>query len=498
MNRKILFLYPPVSPALTQFAAQLPPLTIETLAANVRDLAETELMDCRGTTLFADMPNLKKMSGMGIPDVLQRIRDSRPNIVVMAMQFTSGATLALDTATAIKGEFPEIKIWTGGHHAAFTADQILSTGTVDVVARSEGDRIIRELVVNNGNASNILGCSFRNSRGEIMHNPNLSVLNDLKEMRRPFREMTEHKRYTFYGVPTINLETSRGCSYKCDFCSVSAFNAGSWRGRPPMDVVDEIEDAQREFGIDMFTFSDPNFFNNAQHVEAVCGMIEERNLAVRIFAPGRVDTMARRPDLVEKMARAGFFLVLLGIESFSQVSLDSVGKHLDSELIDKAVANLHANDIATLGSFVIGFPSESNDMIKKTMERSLSIGVDLASYCIYTPYPGTDAYAQAKQNGTLLHNGWDQYDNAHAVIRTPVDSADLENLLIQCRIGFGQANAGRTAPTPNRAWIHSQSLVVQKNIMTMISNGEVPPGIPLAGAQMKKKHDVSRPLPVAG
>ena len=213
------------------------------------------------------------------------------------------------------------------------------------------------------------------------------------------------------------LESSRGCSFPCKFCSVKSFYRRTWRKYSEARIIEEIKTI-RSAGIKYIFFADDNFTLEPERVKKICGLIIENKLNnLNFFCQARVDAIARNPEMVEEMAKAGFGLIFLGIESPSAKNLDDLKKNLIPRQIKEAIDILHNNNIAVWGAFIIGNMDERPDDIKETVNFALESGVDMAQFTIMTPLPGTEFFDEVEKGGSLLTKDWRKFDFLNCVFR---------------------------------------------------------------------------------
>jgi len=141
--------------------------------------------------------------------------------------------------------------------------------------------------------------------------------------------------------------------------------------------------------------------------------------------------------LVEKMKRAGCWILFLGIESGSQKILDSIGKRITLEQVRKAVNVVKEFEIQILGSFIIGFLQDTVETINKTINFAKSLSLDYAKFSILNQYPGTPIYNYASKNGLLHTKDWSRYNAVEPTMRIKgVTEKQLKSLFQKAYITF--------------------------------------------------------------
>ena len=253
---------------------------------------------------------------------------------------------------------------------------------VDAVIRGEGEQTCQELA--DGKPwEQILGLSYRRN-GEIVHNPN-RPLQPIEEIATPDRSL-RRSRYVpvYWGIPLWSSEYdmilgSRGCPYKCKFCSFSLNPLGQkrdWVARSPESVVDEIEASHGN----MIMFADDNFFLKPAWVERICDLIIERGIDKRYYANARLEVF-RHPHVLEKAYRAGFRMILMGIESATDRILDQLGKGFNTQQVRDAFKVLRQFPFYYHAYFIYGNVGETEEEMMAIADFAYEIGVHGMTLC---------------------------------------------------------------------------------------------------------------------
>ena len=204
-------------------------------------------------------------------------------------------------------------------------------------------------------------------------------------------------------------------SFPGSFCSSSRLFGGYWRGRSPENVLEEIKWVYEDYGIKNIEFIDDTFTLDQKRAERICNGIIRQGWDLSWGASSRVDTLSN--TLVEKMKKAGCWILFLGIESGSQKILDAIGKRITIGQVKKAVKNVKEAGIQVLGSFIIGFLQDNPQTIKETIKFAKSLNLDYAQFAMLTPYPGTPIYDYASKNNLLLTKEWAKYTAVEPIMK---------------------------------------------------------------------------------
>lgn len=373
------------------------PLGIETLAAHARAHADVALADMRG-------------KGHDVEAHAERLLAMEPDILGLSVNSAPHTNYALSLAAAIKRRCPGVVVLAGGQQATFLAEEMVGSGHVDAVIRGEGERSLCEVLAR-GDFRGVAGVSWGDGQ-TTHHEPDRPLIEDMDTVLPPARDLlTDRSRYRMGAYRVEGIESSRGCPFHCSFCSIRNFHRGKWRPKSVgrvMQEVDDILDRYREPKV--IYFADDNFCQDIRRVEAICRAIVERKTDAYFWCEGRVDQLARHPEVIEWMGKAHFSAVLAGLETPNPRQLKQSRKGISVAQMTRAIELLHAHDIGVWGTFVLGLPGESQEETEATGEFIASADVDVVQITVATPIPGSDLYEEATASNRLLAQDWDSYD----------------------------------------------------------------------------------------
>ncbi|MDD2753540.1 MAG: radical SAM protein [Candidatus Portnoybacteria bacterium] len=347
--------------------------------------------------------------GYSPQEAARRALELGPDIVGLAAN-THNRFLAIETARHVKKGDGRIKIFTGGPHFGLTAKNALAVvPEIDFVIKGEGEITSRELLKTNfkpDKMKDVLGLVWRDGFGNIVENPDRAFMWNLDELPWPAWDLFGLENYG--GTPiekggdkTIGVISSRGCPNRCIFCSSLAFHKGALRLRSAENFVDELELLNKRYGFKAFKFWDDTFTIVRRHAEDVCNEILKRRLAIKWYAPCRVNTVDK--ELLALMKKAGCVRVNFGIESGSPRVLKIMKKGITMDQARTAIkAALEVGLDVTL-NFLMIFPHETMADIAMTVDAIQEFKAMGAkpSYSFIVIYPGTELEAIAKQEGLM-------------------------------------------------------------------------------------------------
>jgi len=424
---KVLLISPPTESAIKRvIGAAAPPLGLAYLASVARELGcDVRIVD-------------PQAENIGLKYIRAEIERFYPDVVGVTAT-TPTIYDAYDVAAVAKKADPDAMVVIGGPHATFTASETLQECKhVDAVVRGEGEVTFRELLTklmkNDRDLRGVLGVTYR-ADGEVRENPPRPLIPNLDEVPIPAYDLLPMDKYrvgrTKFGV----VMTSRGCPYNCIFCSSSLQFGRRWRAHSVDRVLEELRILSEEYGRKEIEFLDDTFTLNERRVLEIAGRMVREGLNVSWSASSRVNTFSRK--IGSAMRRAGAHTVYFGIESGSERTLEFIGKGITKEQSMAAARAAKESGLRALGSFVIGFPYETEKDIRETVEFSKKVGVDLAQFTIATPYPGTRLWDLAVRAGLLLTRDWRRFTTLDVVMKNLyMTPRKIKKLLLWAYLSF--------------------------------------------------------------
>ena len=237
------------------------------------------------------------------------------------------------------------------------------------------------------------------------------------QIATPCRRIFEGQGYYVKGT----VQTSRGCPYGCDFCSVQRFFGNKFRFRSVPAVVDEIRALATKF----IAFVDDNIAGSHAYARELFTAITPLKVKWICQAPINI---TRDPDLLKLMYKSGCRGVFIGFESIAPESLKEVGKSINvAGRFKESIKKIHDAGISVEGAFIFGFDHDGRDIFKRTMDFIVDARIDFAQFGILTPFPGTNLADRLKQQDRIITYDWNKYDITHAVYKpAQMTAEDLE------------------------------------------------------------------------
>jgi hopanoid biosynthesis associated radical SAM protein HpnJ len=335
-----------------------------------------------------------------LPDVVREA----PNYD-LAVLHTSTPSFASDVRVvkSLKAANPGLKVgFVGAKVAVEPRASLESSPAIDFVAGNEFDFIIKE-VAQDRDWNTIAGLSYRDAAGAIRHNPPRAILENMDEL--PFvtpvykRDLTIENYFIGYlKHPYISLYTGRGCKSRCTFCLWPQTVGGHrYRTRSVGNVMEEIRWAKEAFpDVKEFFFDDDTFTDDRPRTEAIARELGKLGVTWSCNAKANVPR-----DTLKVMRDNGLRLLLVGYESGNQQILHNIRKGMRIDVAQRFTKDCHELGITIHGTFILGLPGESRETIEETIRFATQINPHTIQVSLAAPYPGTELYRDALDNGWL-------------------------------------------------------------------------------------------------
>ncbi len=372
-------------------------------------------------TMVYDL-NVEISNNTEIPKFLRRISDeyqfSKP---VFGISFlTPYVGNSYELAEAIKREIPESLIIAGGAHASFMAEEILSSGAIDVVVRGEGELTLKELLedIPYPQIKGISYASVIDGKLQFFHNADRERIMDIDSLPRPAYEQLQLRKYhpilgSYRKLPAANIITTRGCTGKCNFCCKTFGNKVTFKS--PQGIVEEIEFLVQNYKIKHINIYDDTFTLNRSRVMEFCELIIEKKIRIDWTCFARIDTMDKA--LLQKMKEAGCYQVMYGVENFDQEILNRISKNVEVSTMLEVIRMTKEVGIITRVSMMIGNPQDTWETFNNNIRILKKIKPDIVVASIFTPIPGSELYQWALANDRLLSHNWSEFAGNNSVMK---------------------------------------------------------------------------------
>jgi anaerobic magnesium-protoporphyrin IX monomethyl ester cyclase len=367
--------------------------------------------------------------------IAEFIQEFKPHIVGITAN-TPQVKQAWRTAKTIR-EVHDCPVVLGGPHVSVLPEESCERPYVDIVVRGEGEdawidicnrleTFLKDQSVFSTEAfmhseneifNDCLGISFKTSDGQIHNNPDRTPIADLDSLPWPAYHLFKMDRYTNLqpatdhvdGARSFSIMTSRGCPYRCTFCSQSIMPI-KWRSRSPENVLLEWRHLVEDLGAQEIGILDDSANIRVKRLEEMAHLLIENKLnhVPWIFVNGIRANLASK-ELLTLLQQAGLKRVAFGVETGDEEILATIDKKVDHDTIRQAFKNAKEINLETIAFMIIGLPGETRETMQRTIDFAVELDPIIANFSMMTPYPGTKVYEIVKRQGRFLINDWEDY-----------------------------------------------------------------------------------------
>ncbi len=309
----------------------------------------------------------------------------------------TGLTCVIKRAYAIADRFRErgAKVILGGVHPSLLPEE----------AKEHADSVFI------GEAEGMLGKVITDfEAGKLKPFYKNREWSDLKGMPLPRRDLLNKRYRPFFKV----IETTRGCPNRCEFCSVPIINGKRYRARPLKEMDQELSTIIRKKGEYLF-LSDDNVTAKEDYAFGLFEIFKRHGVKWMGFTTIKI---ALNEKLLEAARESGCVSLFIGFESLLQENLDNVSKRfVNVKELSNMVKTIQNHQIGIQGAFIFGFDGDDPSIFKKTVEFVQKNNIDLPTFSVLTPFPGTSLFSRLENEGRIFDRNWSHYDMSHVVFK---------------------------------------------------------------------------------
>lgn len=386
------------------------PLHLEILAACLGEEHDVRILDMRIDA------NLMKV-----------VEEFHPNIVGVTA-LTTEVYAARDVLMSVKAYDGDVFTVVGGHHCTLMPEDFMIP-QVDAIAMGEGEFVLPPLIEElsrpghvHPNLANVPNLCWRGRDGRFVRNPRfVPPDHEMDSLPLPRRDLVDQYRSEYFFLfdkPDSSVAASRGCPYRCNFCSVHEFYGGRTRQMSAKRVMDEI----RHVDTRHITFVDDNFLMNHRRENEIADLIRAEGIDMSFSMEARTDSIVRHPELVEKWVGVGLYAMLLGLEGATDDALKNVNKSNKLKTNDEAIRILKSLGVIIWGAFIVD-PQWKADDFKRLRDYVDEKEITHTQFTVLTPLVGTQLYREWFDE--LLTYDYTCYDTLHAVVPTRMPREDF-------------------------------------------------------------------------
>lgn len=349
---------------------------------------------------------------------------------------TSNYHRAVEFATEVKERF-NVPIIFGGPHVTIRPLEVLNNEPVDYVVVGEGEVSVVELMdVLNGKLpgkrlNDVKGIGFKEN-GKAVINPARELIKNLDSIAFPARHLVDMAKYQpspnqYKRLPVATMIASRGCPYNCAFCNSTAIWTRMYRIRSVENVIQEIKQLVRDYGVKTISFWDDILGINKEWLNEFCDRLLEEKIDIIWSCSFRVDNADRQ--ILKKMKQAGCWCIFYGVETIDQEILKAINKRVTVEQITNALKLTKEAGIEIKANLILGLPGETPERVKKILKILCKLNPDYVKFNVLTPYPETVLYNEIKDGkwGKIMNESYDKLTGYFATF-LPFGYKDLAEL----------------------------------------------------------------------
>lgn len=361
-------------------------------------------LESRG--IRADVSDMVLGTESTTAEVARRVSESAYRLVGISATSQLGFPEVVEVARAIKRDSPSTHICIGGHFPTVAHDKLLRDfDCFDSVVRGEGEEPLHDLatrVLGGKELVGLHGVTYRH-QDEVVVGPRADLIQDLDTLPFPKRHFMPPE---YGGIRYATMVSSRGCQYRCSFCSVQAFYGCGWRARSADNIVAEMVELHQREGCDGFDFADDSFIpvgqEGSERIRQLCDAIKGSGLQdltlIALLTAAQVNDEA-----IHQLREVGLKSALIGIESASAAVLRRFHKGATPEINERAIQVLHRHGIEINAGFIMFDPETTLEDI----EANIAFLKRHSSYLIFemlsrlSVYTGTPIYEELEAQGLL-------------------------------------------------------------------------------------------------
>lgn len=357
-----------------------------------------------------------KVHSLKVPEAVERILKTEPDVVGIS-SITLDSKVMHELAKALKERKKELVVVVGGPHPTAYWDEVVEDENIDYVIQSEGEQALAELLdalEGKRELNSIKGISFKQN-GEKINLGWHPFVSDLDSLPFPAWDVIAMRDY--WEVPRVAfiyaekeymvVTTTRGCPFRCAYCHNTLGRV--WRARSPKNVVDEIETLKKDWGIREIVFVDDMINFKKERLDAISREIISRNLGLKLSFPVGFRADLLDEESVKLLKEAGMYRCMLAIETASPRLQKLIDKNLDLNKAKEIIKKIANMGILVHGVFIFGFPSETEEEMKKTIEFARSSELHTAAFARALPFKDSRLIDLAKQFGVEVKPDYSKF-----------------------------------------------------------------------------------------
>lgn len=464
--KKVMLIFPPMANVRFTNNICALPMGIAALAAYLRERMDLDLsvLDAvvEGYDRLEDLDEDTVKFGLSYDEIQGRIENFAPDLLGISTIFSSQFPFVREIAKRARRSDPDLFIVSGGTYPSFLPEHCLKSSDLDAVVIGEGELPLQALIerINSGkNLDEIPAAAVKNGQRVSVHSRR-ELIEDLDQLPFPARDLFPVEKYFEVNLPmqavsrsrrNLSLATSRGCPYRCRFCSSTIHWGSRLRVRSLERVLEEIAFLKDHYRIGELKFEDDNLTFNEQRAKSLFRGMIERGLQLPWNTPNGIAVRHLDDEMLSLMKESGCYELTLAVESGDPDTLKRIiHKPLDLDEARAAAKRIKAHGIETAGYFIIGFPGETRAQVENTLRFALELRLDRIYIFMFTPLPGTPLAEEAVKQG-LVREGFDfEKENNYFLPSVRLPDLSAAELVRLQRRAFWKSNLRLLFTRPDR------------------------------------------------
>ncbi len=412
---KILLVQPPFTILRTESKKCHPPLGLAYLAASLKDNFEVKVLDAavEGYQRHEYLGKDYLRYGLAFADIGQKIREFSPDVVGVSCLFSSQIENVYDIFKIAKKINNKIITVMGGAHPSAVPEEVLKDENIDFAIIGEAEITLKRLLetIDAGKElSAIEGLALRDN-GRVVVFPKKRYEENLDNLAFPDWGILPLEKYYKINnphgnpakkTPYLPMITSRGCAFKCIFCSVHNLWGNNYRKRSAENVLKELEYLAHEFRVREVLFEDDNLTLDRERAKKIFQGIIDKRLDISWSTPNGIALHTLDDELLELMKASGCYSISVGIESGDEFVLKNIiEKPITLSQVKPIINKARKLGLETTVFFVVGLPGESYRQMKNTFRFAEDLKADNVNFFFATPLPGTRLLELCRERGLV-------------------------------------------------------------------------------------------------
>ena len=398
---KVLLLNPRISGesrygAYKNVGSYLPPYGLLCLAA---------VLEKEGHTV--KVVDADSRRGLSMDETMEKITEFGPDIIGMSC-YSIGRSQLIETSGKMREVSNALQVVGGPHITTFPED-LASVPSIDILAYGEGEYTMLDIAehkVNGKPLSAIQGIVYRDAEGKAVKTSPRPYIENLDELPYPAYHLLEDlhdyrpMQLLYKYRPVLTLISGRGCPFSCIFCN--SVWGKKVRANSPEYIVGMIKKLKEDYGVKEIMFYEDTFAIKKARLDALCDMIINEKLDIIWTCSANVNTLTQ--PLIQKMSKAGCWLMSVGIESGNDEVLKFIEKPAKTGDVRKVCGWAEEAGIHVRGFFMLGHPIDTEQTIRQTLDFAKELPLFTVNFCILHLLPGSKVREIAHEYGTVNYN----------------------------------------------------------------------------------------------